>query len=209
MLRLLHPITPFITAELWETVAVVAGRKVAGSTDSIVVAAYPKAQLDRIDAPSDAWIAKLKALVGTSRALRSEMNLSPGDKVPLYVIGDDTFIAQAAPVLKTLARLSEVKQFSDEGEFTQATSSAAVAVQGDSRVALHVEVDVEAEAQRLGKEIARLQGEIAKAGAKLANQAFVARAPASVVAQEQQRVAEFTATVARLQDQRARLAPSS
>ena len=107
-----------------------------------------------------------------------------------------------------MARLSEVKQFADEASFTQATSSAAVAVQGESRVALYVEVDVAAETERLGKEVARLQGEVTKANAKLANESFVARAPAAVVAQEQQRVAEFTATVARLQDQLARLAPS-
>ncbi len=208
VLRLLHPITPFITAELWETVAVVAGRKVAGSTESIVLAPYPKAQLDRVDAASDAWVAKFKALVGATRVLRSEMNLAPGARVPLYVIGDDAFVEQATPALKTLARLSEVKQFADEASFTQATRSAAVAVQGESRVALHVEVDVAAETERLGKEVARLLGEVAKANAKLANESFVARAPAAVVAQEQQRVAEFTATVARLQDQLARLAPS-
>ena len=208
VLRLLHPITPFITAELWETVAVVSGRKVAGSADSIVVAPYPKAQLERIDATSDAWVAKFKALVGATRVLRSEMSLAPGARVPLYVIGDDAFVEQATPALKTLARLSEVKQFADETSFTQATSSAAVAVQGESRVALHVEIDVAAETERLGKEVSRLQGEVAKANAKLANESFVARAPAAVVAQEQQRVAEFTATVARLQDQLARLAPS-
>ena len=208
VLRLLHPITPFITAELWETVAVVAGRKVAGSNDSIVTAPYPMAQLDRVDAASDAWVAKFKALVGATRVLRSEMNLAPGARVPLYVIGDDAFVAQATPALKTLARLSEVTQFVAEAAFTQATRSAAVAVQGETRVALHVEVDVAAETERLGKEVARLQGEVAKANAKLANESFVARAPAAVVAQEQQRVAEFTATVARLQDQLARLAPS-
>ena len=208
VLRLLHPITPFITAELWETVAVVAGRKVAGSNDSIVTAPYPMAQLDRVDAASDAWVAKFKALVGATRVLRSEMNLAPGARVPLYVIGDDAFVAQATPALKTLARLSEVTQFVAEAAFTQATRSAAVAVQGETRVALHVEVDVAAETERLGKEVARLQGEVAKAHAKLANESFVARAPAAVVAQEQQRVAEFTATVARLQDQLARLAPS-
>jgi valyl-tRNA synthetase len=205
VLRLMHPVMPFITAELWESVAPVAGRKAEGA--SIVTAAYPKAQLDRVDAQADAWVAKLKAAVGTCRALRSEMNLAPGARVPLYVIGDDAFIAQATPLLKALARLSEVQQFDDDAAFAQATSNAAVAVQGESRLALFVEVDVAAETERLGKEIARLQGEITKANAKLGNESFVARAPAQVVAQERQRIADFTATVARLQDQLARLRP--
>lgn len=206
VLRLMHPVMPFITAELWDTVAAVADRKADGA--NIVTAPYPKAQLDRIDAGADAWVAKLKTVVGTSRTLRSEMNLSPSARVPLYVIGDDTFIAQAEPLLKALAKVSQVQRFDSDAAFAQATRSAAVSVAGESRLALHVEIDVAAETERLAKEIARLEGEITKAAGKLANESFVARAPAAVVAQEQQRVADFTATVARLQDQRARLAPS-
>lgn len=206
VLRLMHPVMPFITAELWDTVAAVAGRKADGA--NIVTAPYPKAQLDRIDAGADAWVAKLKTVVGTSRALRSEMNLSPSARVPLYVIGDDAFIAQAEPLLKALAKVSQVQRFDSDAAFAQATRSAAVSVAGESRLAWHVEIDVAAETERLGKEIARLEGEISKAAGKLANESFVARAPAAVVAQEQQRVADFTATVARLQDQRARLVPS-
>ena len=217
VLRLMHPVMPFITAELWETVAAVAGRKPVTSNSpgaspvgpSIVTAAYPKAQLDRIDAASDAWVAKLKTVVGTSRTLRSEMNLSPAARVPLYVIGDDAFIAQAEPLLKALAKVSEVKRFDTDAAFAEATRSAAVSVAGESRLALHVEIDVVAETARLTKEITRLDGEIAKASNKLASESFVARAPAAVVAQEQQRVADFTSTLARLQDQLARLRPST
>ncbi len=207
VLRLMHPIMPFITAELWETVAEVAGRKAPGA--SIVTAAYPKAQLDRVDAKSDAWVAKLKGVVGACRALRSEMSLSPAARVPLYVVGDGPFIEEASALLKALAKVSEVKVFANDAAFAQATSSAAVVVQGESRLALHVEVDVVAETERLGKEIARLQGEIVKAQAKLGNESFVARAPVAVVEQEKLRVAEFSATVARLQDQAARLAKSA
>ena len=137
------------------------------------------------------------------------MNLSPGARVPLCAIGDAPFVAQATPLLAALARLSEVRQFDSDAEFAQATSNAAVAVQGESRLALYVEVDVAAETERLGKEIARLQGEVAKASSKLSNESFVARAPAQVVAQERQRIADFTATVARLQDQLGRLRPST
>ncbi len=205
VLRLLHPVTPFITAELWETVAVVAGRKVAGSSDTIVVAAYPRAQLERVDPAADAWIARLKSVVGVCRTLRSEMLLSPAARVPLYVHGDAGFVAEATPLLKALARLSEVTLFPGEAEYGAATRNSPVAVSGDARLALHVEVDVDAERERLGKEITRLEGEIAKATAKLANASFVERAPAAVVAQETQRVAGFAATLGRLREQSERL----
>jgi valyl-tRNA synthetase len=208
VLRLLHPITPFITAELWERVAPVAGKKSAGADQSIVNAPYPVAQPERIDAQADAWMAKLKALVGTCRNLRGEMSLSPAQRVPLHTLGDTAFVEQAAALLKALGKLSEVNVFSDESAFAEASRNAPVAVQGETRMALHVEIDVAVECERLNKEVARLDGEIAKAQAKLANESFVARAPAAVVDQEKQRVADFTATRNRLQDQVRRLGSS-
>jgi valyl-tRNA synthetase len=209
VLRLLHPIAPFITAELWETVAPIAGRKAVDSANSIVTAPYPQAQLERIDPQADAWITKLKAVAGACRNLRSEMSLSPASRVPLNTFGDTAFIEQAAPVLKALAKLSEVNVFLDEAAFSAATSQSPVVVQGEARLALHVEIDVAAERERLGKEITRLQGEIVKADGKLSNESFVARAPAAVVDQEKQRLADFKSTLARLQDQLARLGSSA
>jgi valyl-tRNA synthetase len=208
VLRLLHPLAPFITAELWETVAPAAGCKPAGGPQSIVLAAYPQAQPSRMNEPAHAWVNQLKAVVGTCRNLRSEMNLSPATKVPLYALGDAAFMQAAAPLLQALGKLSAVQLFPDEAAFMQATRNAAVAVQGELRLALHVEVNVAAETERLAKEIARLQNEISKAQAKLANESFVARTPAAVVATEKQRMAEFSETVARLNDQAARLASS-
>jgi len=205
VLRLLHPVAPFITAELWDTVAVVAGRKAAGSDASIVAAAYPVAALERVDAQADAWVAQLKQLVGAARNLRGEMNLSPAERVPLLVIGERAFLEQAAPVIKALAKLSEVRLIDDEATFAEATQMAPVAVQGAARLALVVQIDVAAERVRLDKEVTRLQGEIAKAQAKLGNESFVARAPEAVVAQERQRVADFEATLSKLQAQRVRL----
>ena len=205
VLRLLHPITPFITEALWQVVAPVAGRKAADDGASIVQAAYPVAALDRVCADSDVWMAKFKALVGTTRALRSEMALSPAERVPLLTTGDADFISQAAPLIKALGKLSEV-QVLDEAAFAAATAMAPVSVQGDTRLALHVEIDVAAEKERLGKEIKRLEGEIAKAQAKLGNESFVARAPAAVVEQEKQRMADFGTTLARVRDQLQRLA---
>ena len=172
-------------------------------------APYPAAQPERIDPQADAWVAHLKAVVGTCRNLRSEMALSPGERVPLLACGDAAFIDAAAPLLKALARLSEVRHLADETAFAQATQNAPVAVQGSARLALEVQIDVAAEQARLGKEISRLHGEVVKAEAKLGNPGFVARAPAAVVEQERQRLAEFSQTLRRLQDQAARLAPST
>jgi len=205
LLRLLHPITPFVTAELWERVAPVAGR--AGA--SIVTVKYPEADLSRIDAEADAWVAKLKGLVGACRVLRSEMQLQPGNRVPLNTFGDREFLTAAAPLLKALAKLSEVNVLADEAAFVAATSLSPVTNLGDARLALHVEIDVAAEQVRIGKEITRLEGEIAKAQAKLSNESFVARAKPEVVDQERARIADFTATLARLRDQAARLAQSA
>lgn len=205
LLRLLHPITPFVTAELWERVAPVAGR--AG--DSIVVAKYPEADPSRIDAEADAWVAKLKGLVGACRVLRSEMQLQPGNRVPLNTFGDREFLTAAAPLLKALAKLSEVNVLADEAAFVAATSLSPVTNLGDARLALHVEIDVAAEQVRIGKEITRLEGEITKAQAKLSNESFVARAKPEVVDQERARITDFTATLARLRDQAARLAQSA
>jgi len=173
-----------------------------------VLAPYPKAQLDKIDAEADAWVAKLKAVVGAARNLRSEMSLSPGTRVPLLAIGDAAFVEAAEPLLKALAKLTDVKRFDDEAAFAKATAALPVAVVGDLHFALHVEIDKAAELERLNKEITRLDNEIGKASAKLANESFVARAPAAVVDQEKQRIADFTATRNRLQDQAQRLATS-
>ena len=124
--------------------------------------------------------------------------------MPLLTTGDAAFITQAAPILKALGKLGEV-QVLDDAAFAAGTAMAPVAVQGDTRLALHVEIDVAAEKERLGKEIKRLEGEIAKAQAKLGNESFVARAPAAVVEQEKQRVADFSAALTRVKDQFQRL----
>ena len=206
VLRLLHPLVPFITAELWERVAPVAGRKPEGDTRGIIVAPYPVAQPERIDARAVEWVGRLKALVTACRALRSEMNLSPGQRVPLLVQGEADFVAQAAPLVQALARISEIRHLDDDATFAAASSTAPVGVLGNLRFALHVEVDLAAERERLGKEIARLRGEIAKAQSKLANEGFVARAPATVVEQERERLAGFSQALDRLSSQFEQLA---
>ncbi|MEO5733032.1 MAG: valine--tRNA ligase [Rubrivivax sp.] len=205
VLRLMHPLAPFVTAELWQAVAPVAGCKPDDDASGIVTAPYPEAQLGKIDPQAEAWMQRLKAVVLECRRLRSEMNLSPAEKVPLLTLGDASFVAAATPLLIALLRLSEVRPLADEAAFAGATAAAPVAVSGDLRLALHVQVDLVAEQERLGKEITRLQGEIGRAESKLSNDAFVSRAKPSVVEQERARLADFRQALERLQSQRERL----
>ena len=202
ILRLAHPIIPFITEELWQKVAPVAGLP----GPSVSVARYPEAQLNKIDEQAIASVVQLKSLVDACRNLRGEMNVSPATKMPLFALGNAEFMRANAAVLQSLAKLSEVKVFDDEAAWQTAAQSAPVAVVGGTRMCLFIEVDVAAEKIRLSKEITRLEGEITKAQNKLGNEAFVAKAPPAVIAQEKQRVTDFSDTVVKMREQLARLA---
>jgi valyl-tRNA synthetase len=195
-LRLAHPVIPFITEELWQSVAPLAG--VPG--DSIMLAAFPEPDAGRMDTAAMAEMDRLKALVNACRNLRGEMNLAPSVKVPLYVEGDAERVAVYAPYMQLLARLAEVQAKSPLPD-----GDAPVAIVGDWRLMLHIEVDPVAERARLDKEIARLQGEITRASAKLGNPGFVDKAPAAVVEQERKRLADFAATLDKVTMQRNRL----
>ncbi|MDO5289432.1 MAG: valine--tRNA ligase [Pseudomonadota bacterium] len=204
VLRLAHPVIPFVTEALWQVVAPLAGKTVPPG-GSIACAPYPQAQAENIDEAAEGEVARLKALVDACRNLRGEMQVSPAQRLPLYALGDTAFIQQHAPVLQALAKLSEVKVFDTEATWAAAAGAAPVAVVGDARLALFMQIDVAAEKARLDKEIKRLEGEIAKASAKLGNEAFVAKAPPAVIEQEKQRLADFGATLDKLRGQLDRL----
>ncbi len=201
IMRLAHPIIPFITEELWQKVSVVAGLP----GESVSIAAYPVSQPDRIDEAAEAHVAKLKTLVDACRNLRGEMNVSPATRMPMYVLGDTAFMKSVAPVLQSLAKLNEVKVFDTEAEWIAAAQAAPVAVVGEARLCLFIEVDAAAEKIRLTKEAARLEGEITKANAKLGNEAFVAKAPPAVIDEAKKRVADFGDTLDKIRQQLQRL----
>ena len=217
VLRLAHPIIPFITEELWQKVAPLAmrygergvqtleGAQLAAAAaerrHSIMTQRYPQADAERIDEAAERWVAELKSMIDACRALRGEMGVSPAQKLPLVAAGDARRLADFAPYLRALARLEAVEIVEELPE----GAVAPVQIVGDARLMLKIEIDVAAERQRLDKEIARIEGEIRKAEAKLGNASFVERAPAAVVEQERARVVAFADTLERLREQRRRL----
>ncbi|RZS86535.1 valine--tRNA ligase [Pigmentiphaga kullae] len=201
VLRLAHPVIPFITEELWQKVSVAAGKRRADESTSVGVQPYPAAQAEKIDEAAEAAMAELKAQVDAVRALRGEMNVPPSQKAPLNATGNRAALERNAPYLAALARLTEVKVVDRLPDVV----GAPVQVVGDAHLMLHIEVDVAAEKVRLDKEIARLEGEIAKANGKLGNASFVDRAPAAVVEQERARLAQFSDTLDKVREQRVKL----
>ncbi|MBA4141715.1 MAG: valine--tRNA ligase [Nitrosospira sp.] len=192
-LRLAHPIIPFITEELWQKVAPLAGAKGA----SIMLAPYPESKAIRVSEDSVRYITALKEMINACRTLRGEMNLSPASRVPLLAAGNQQTLANFSPYLVALAKLSGVEIV--RGALPHA--DAPVSIVGEFRLMLKIEVDISAERARLTREIARIEAEIAKAKIKLANGDFVKRAPVQVVEQEQVRLVNFEAMLGKLKEQ--------
>jgi len=186
-LRLAHPIIPFITEELWQKVAPLAGR----TGESIMLAPYPRSQPEKFDEAAEREIALAKDVVNASRNLRSEAKVPPQQRIEMYITEQHSQATVVSTV--SLARISSLRVVTQLPD-----SDSPIAIAGPHRLMPHIEVDPVAERERVAKEIARLQGEIAKARAKLANASFVERAPAAVVAQERERLAAFEATLAKL-----------
>ncbi|WP_250862436.1 valine--tRNA ligase [Caballeronia sp. INML3] len=208
VLRLAHPIIPFITEALWQKVAPLTDAFPSGAKEgdvSIMTQPYPRAEQKKIDESAEQWAAELKSVIDACRNLRGEMNLSPAVKVPLLAHGDAARLTTFAPYIAALARLSEVKIIDDEAALDKEAHGAPVAIVGTSKLVLKVEIDVAAERERLTKEVDRLNAEIAKCNAKLGNESFVAKAPAAVVEQERKRLAEYGTTIEKLQAQLLRL----
>ncbi len=191
-LRLAHPIIPFITEELWQTVAPLAGK----SGDSIMMAPYPKAEEKKIDADAEREIAALKDIVNAARNLRSTMGVAPAARVPLYVADYVDTLPAHKDAIAGIARLSEV-------HFVPALPSvdAPVSITPSGKVLLKVEIDRDAEKARLAREIERVESDLARQRAKLGTSTFVERAPPAVVEQARKLLADTEAKHADLRSQ--------
>jgi valyl-tRNA synthetase len=202
ILRLAHPIMPFITEEIWQTIKPMTCAPMTEKHGaSIMLEAYPKAQPEKLDEVSEAWVLQLKQLVDACRSLRGEMGISPASKVPLIAEGNAEALGAYAPYLKSLAKLENVDIVAHLPEEVDAP----VMLTGDFKLMLKVEIDISAEKERISKEITRIQAEIVKAESKLSNESFVARAPAAVVEQENARLTDFKATLEKLKAQQDKL----
>ena len=197
ILRLLHPIMPFITEELWQVVAPLANAKTA---DSIMLAAYPQPDKEKIVQTAFDKMAALKDLVEEVRKLRGEMGIAPNVKAPLFVEGS----AELEGLLKylpSLTRLTEAKLVDSLPE----AEDAPVAVCNGARLMLKVEIDKAAETARLSKEAEKLQKALNKLNAKLSKPGYTEKAPAHLVEKDKADLAELEDKMAKVQTQLAKL----
>ena len=196
-LRLLHPIIPFITEELWQVVAPLANAKTA---DSIMLAAYPKADPEKIVQAAFDKMAQLQDLIGAVRNLRGEMGIAPNVKAPLFVESADD-LADYLKYLPMMTRLTEAQQVAALPESEDAPS----AVCNCARLMLKVEIDKAAETARLSKEAEKLQKALDKLNAKLSKPGYTEKAPVHLVEKDKADLAELEDKMAKVQTQLAKL----
>ena len=202
ILRLLHPLMPFITEEIWQQVAPRAG--IDGET--IMYRPYPE-PVDSSDDDAIADIEWVKQFILGIRQIRGEMDISPGKALPVLLQGaGDDDIARAEHHSLLLQRVGRVESVTALGTGDE-PPPAATALLGELRLLVPMQglIDVDAERARLTKQLEKVEAELAKANGKLANEKFVNNAPEAVVTQERERVADFERTIAQLAEQLAKL----
>ena len=196
-LRLLHPIIPFITEELWQTVAPMCDAKTA---DSIMLARFPEADGGDIVQTAFEQMTVLQDLIGAVRNLRGEMGIQPNVKAPLFVESADD-LADYLKYLPMMTRLTEAQQVAALPE----AEDAPVAVCNGARLMLKVEIDKAAETARLSKEAEKLQKALDKLNAKLSKPGYTEKAPAHLVEKDKADLAELEDKMAKVQNQLAKL----
>jgi valyl-tRNA synthetase len=205
-LRLLHPFMPYITEELWQRLPGVDSKLLhsaySGASATIMLAAYPESREELIDDRAEWELQLVIDLVTRVRNIRSEMNIKPGERVPVFVSAPDEQLRQvfnaSADQIKRLVRASELRI---ESEASAPKASARAVLAGGAEVAVPLEglIDFEQERQRLGREQEKLRAEEAKLHAQLSNPNFVDRAPAEKVNELRTRIADIAQRTSQLQ----------
>ncbi len=203
MLRLLHPLMPFVTEEIWQRVAALAGKQ----GDTLMLQPYPVSWSEHIDPAATEEMQWVMAVVNGVRNIRGEMNIEPGKRIPVMLQGasqqDRAYLERHRDHLVTLARMKSIGCIGEDEEAPQA----ATALVGSMKVLVPLAdlIDKEAERKRLGKDIEKLQQNLQKAEAELANANFVSNAPPSVVAKKRKQIEEAQASLANLDAQLAKI----
>ena len=204
ILRITHPLMPFITEEIWQRVKPLA----AVEGEFLMLARYPEPDLSRVDADAAAEVNWLQQVIAGLRNIRGELGISPGKPLALLVANasadDAARLDRQAALLRFLGRLEAITVVASEAELPPV--STALVGSMTLGVPLAGLIDVGAELARLDKEIARLGQEVGRVEAKLSNESFVARAPAEVVAKEREKIADNQRAQAALQAQREKIA---
>ncbi len=220
LLRMLHPIMPFITEELWQKVAPLAGN-LAGSVEpqfdtaakggsneaTIMLQAFPETQSDQLDEAAEAGIAWLQAIILGVRRIRAEMDIPPGKLLPILLQNgsdiDQTRLNSNEGFIKNLARLESITWLNPN----DTPPESAMALAGEMKILIPLAglINKDAELERLTREMGKIQKDLDKLTAKLSNPNFVDKAPAAVVEKDQARVAELQATLGQLQEQEVKI----
>ena len=199
LLRLLHPIIPFITEEAWQAVAPLAGK----NADTIMLQAFPQADNSKIDAEAVAELNWVKQFIIGVRKIRSEMDIAPSKALPVLLSGlselNHNWLENNRVYLQSLAKLQSIDVLNNESEAPES----AVALVGEMKVLIPMAglIDKDAELNRLNKEISKLQGEIKRLSGKLSNEGFVAKAPEAVVVKEREKLADYESALQNLEAQ--------
>lgn len=200
-LCLLHPLMPFITEEIWQSIAPLAGK----TGTSLMLQSYPKFDKNKKNLSAEQDLIWLKTIVHTIRAIRSEMNIAPGKKIPLFLYkGNEKDRENSRIFLNDIMNLAKISTITWAKE---KITTSAMGVAGSLELLIPMEglIDKEAETQRLEKEIMKINKEIERAKSKLANTSFVKNAPDDIILQEKKRLSDFTITHSKLQEQVAHL----
>lgn len=203
ILKVAHPIIPFITEGLWQKVSRITGTYYINSDDDsekfLCHQAYPHHRDYLIDEDALVEVKEIKETIEAIRALRGEMQISPAQKIDLYLV-QSYDMKDYYPYIKSLAKVENIEVVDSLPDI-----GAPSTILNHCSLMLNVKIDIEAETARLNKEISNLTKEIDKAQGKLNNPNFVQKAPHSVIEQEKARVEQFTALLDKVRDQLSKL----
>lgn len=199
LLRLLHPIIPFITEEAWQAVAPLAAKH----GETIMLEPYPQGDESKIDSSAVSELVWVKQFIIGVRKIRSEMDIAPSKALPVLLAGlnenDQAWLNNNRMFLKTLAKLEDITVLENEAD----APDSAVSLVGEMKVLIPMAglIDKTAELTRLDKEIGKLEGEIKRLAGKLNNESFVAKAPEAVVNKERQKLSDYETALKNLKEQ--------